>query len=87
MELCKMLSLKGIVCPKTLIVSPFTHPHVVPNLYKFLSYVEHKIYFEPNSSTLTSIVGKEILWNTMEEIFYVQHKRENHTSLEQHEGE
>ncbi len=22
--------------------SSFTHPHVIPNLYEFLSYVEHK---------------------------------------------
>ncbi len=29
------------------ILLSFTHPHVVPNLYEFLSYVEHKIrYFE-----------------------------------------
>jgi len=29
------------------IVSSFSHPHVVPNLYVFLSSVEHKIaYFE-----------------------------------------
>ncbi len=28
-------------------LSSLTHPHVVPNLYKFLSHVEHKIrYFE-----------------------------------------
>ncbi len=54
------------------ILSSFTHPHVVPNLYKFLSYVDHKRrYFEEfggeNScwSPLTSIVGKEILWKSM----------------------
>ncbi len=29
------------------ILSLFTHPHVVPNLYEYLSYVEHKRrYFE-----------------------------------------
>jgi len=33
---------KGIVHS----LSSFTHPHVVPNLYKFLSSVEVKIYFE-----------------------------------------
>ncbi len=41
----------------------FTHPHFIPNLNKFLSYVKHKIiYFvEPNScwSPLNSIVGKK----------------------------
>ncbi len=34
--------IKGTVQPKIKIVSSFSHPHVVPNLYKFLSYVEHK---------------------------------------------
>ncbi len=28
------------------ILSSFTHPHVVPNLYEFLSYVEHKFKFK-----------------------------------------
>ncbi len=40
-------TLKGIVHPKMNILSSFTHPHVVLNLYEFLSYVEHKRrYFE-----------------------------------------
>ncbi len=50
------------------ILLSFTQPHVIPNLYEFLSYVEHKKdilknFEEPNScwSPLTSIVGKEIL--------------------------
>jgi len=34
--------LKG-VHPKMKILTSFTHPHVVPNLYEFLSSVEHKI--------------------------------------------
>jgi len=39
--------LKGTVHPKMKIVSSFTHHHVVPNLYEFLSSVEHKSrYFE-----------------------------------------
>ncbi len=39
--------IKGTVHPKMKILSSFTHPHVIPNLYKFLSYVEHKRrYFE-----------------------------------------
>ncbi len=38
---------KGIAHPKMKMLSSFTHPHVIPNLYKFLSYVEHKRrYFE-----------------------------------------
>ncbi len=93
--------IKGIVHPKMKILSLFT-PHVVPNLYKFPFYVEHKRrYFEePNSwwSSLTSIVGKEMLLKSMGTInclitsilqnifFYVRHKKDTHTGLEQHEG-
>ncbi len=55
--------IKGIVHPNTCIsIIIFTHSHVVPNLYSFLSCAEHKIsYFEeggkPNScwSTLSLI--------------------------------
>ncbi len=36
------LSLKGIVHPKITIVSSFTHPRVVPNLYECLCSAEHK---------------------------------------------
>ncbi len=35
-------SLKGIVHPKMKILSSFTHPQVVPNLYEFLCSAEHK---------------------------------------------
>ncbi len=62
--------LKGIVYPKMKIRSSFTHPQVVPNLYEFLCSAEHKgRYFEESLSSgcfgepLTSIVGKQILWN------------------------
>jgi len=34
-----ILNIKGIAHPKMLIVSSFTHPHVVPTLYEFLSLV------------------------------------------------
>ncbi len=38
--------IKGIVHPK-MFMSLFTHSHVVPNLYSFLSCAEHKRrYFE-----------------------------------------
>ncbi len=54
-EIC---NLKGTVHPKMYILL-FTHLHVIPNLYMFLSYVEHKWrYFEePNNcwSPLTSV--------------------------------
>ncbi len=80
-------------------LSYFTHPHVVPNLHKFLSNVEHRISFEePNScwSPITSIEGKEILRKSMGTInslitsilqsvlFYVQ---QTQTGVERHESE
>ncbi len=34
--------LKGIAHPKIKILSSFTHPQVVPNLYEFLCSAEHK---------------------------------------------
>jgi len=38
---------KGIVHSKMKILSLFTYPYVIPNLYEFLSSAEHKIrYFE-----------------------------------------
>ncbi len=41
------ITFKGIVHPKMKMLSSFTHPHVISNLYEFLSYVEHKRrYFE-----------------------------------------
>jgi len=39
-------AVKGIVHFKMKMLSSFTHPHVVSNLYEFLSSAEHKIYFE-----------------------------------------
>ncbi len=51
------------------ILSSFTHPHIVSDLYEFLPRVEQKIiYFEyPKGcwSPLTLIEGKEILWKSM----------------------
>jgi len=44
---CSQTKLKVIVHPKMKILSSLTHPHVVPNLYEFLSSAEHKgRYFE-----------------------------------------
>ncbi len=57
--------LKGIVHPKMKILSSFTHPQVVPNLYECVCSAEHKgRYFEESlepgcfGAPLTSIVGK-----------------------------
>jgi len=33
---------KGLVHPKMKILSVFTHPHFVPNLYVFICFAEHK---------------------------------------------
>jgi len=35
-------SIKGLVHPKMKILSVFTHPRVVPNLYVFICSAEHK---------------------------------------------
>ncbi len=44
---CMKSSVKGIVHPKMKILSSFTHPQVVPNLYEFLCSAKHKgRYFE-----------------------------------------
>jgi len=61
------------------ILSSFTHPHVVPNLYEFLYSVKHKIYFE-------ECWYEYIVWggeNTMEVNGFLQ----THKGLEQLEGE
>ncbi len=34
--------LKGIVHPKMKILSWFTHPHAIPDVYDFLALAEHK---------------------------------------------
>jgi len=39
---CKSLYIKGILHPKRKILSSFTHPQVVANLYEFLSPAKHK---------------------------------------------
>jgi len=42
-----VFGVKGILHPKTEILSSFTNPHVVANLYEFLTSDEHKArYFE-----------------------------------------
>jgi len=52
--------IKGLVHPKMKILSVFTHPHVVPNLYAFICSAEHKgRYLEESNrsySPLTTIV-------------------------------
>ncbi len=66
------LKLKRIVHPKMKILSSFTHPQVVPNLYEYLSSAEHKGRYseecgKPSSSgaPLTSIAFFPPLWKSM----------------------
>ncbi len=64
--------LKGIVHPKMKILSSFTHPQVVPNLYEFLCSAEHKGRYSEecgkqisSGAPLTSIVFFFLLWKSM----------------------
>ncbi len=70
----RRMYLKGIVHPKGKILSSFTHPQVVPNLYECLCSAEHQIiYFEEcgkqssSGALLTSIVVFFflLLWKSM----------------------
>ncbi|MGL5597903.1 MAG: hypothetical protein ACRDDA_07235 [Aeromonas sp.] len=73
---CYSNSLKGIPHRKMKIVSSYTHPHVVSNLYEFLSSAEQKgRYLEECTDILLNI------------FLSVQQKKEIHTGLKQHEGE
>ncbi len=59
---------KGIVHLKIICLSSFTHPHLVPNLYDFLSAVEHqKIFWRT----------KNVFIHTMKVICIPQKKRED----------
>jgi len=64
--------LKELDLPKMKILSVFTHPHVVPNLYVFICFAEHKgryldehkgRYLEESHSPLT-IVGKNTYYGS-----------------------
>ncbi len=64
-----VVNLTGIVRPKMKILSSFTHPQVVQNLYECLCSAEHKGRYseecgKQNSSgaLLTIRQNKEILW-------------------------
>ncbi len=50
---------KGIVHPKILILSSFTHPQVVPNLYEYLCSAEHKERYSEEC-------GKQKFWGTID---------------------
>ncbi len=66
------LRLKGIVHPKMKILSSFTHPQVVPNLYECVCSAEHKGRYSEecgkqssSGAPLTSIVFFFLLWKSM----------------------
>ncbi len=82
------------------ILSSFTHPQVVPNLYECLCFAEHKgRYSEECGKQSSSGVFFVLLWKSMvpqnslvtnflENIFLcVQQNKEIHTGLELLEGE
>jgi len=54
---------KGLVHPKMTILSVFTHPHVVPNLYVFICSAEHKRRYLEECFNQTDLIphwGNEI---------------------------
>ncbi len=57
---------KGIVHPKVTTLSSYTHPHVVPNLYDFLSSVKYKIRCFAECVLLFPIDFNDVDKNNME---------------------
>ncbi len=71
-SLCLVCIVKGIVHPKMKILSSFTHPQVVPNLYECLCSAEHKGRYSEecgkqssSGAPLTCIVFFFLLWKSM----------------------
>jgi len=58
--MCKVLfneaHFKGLVHPKMQILSVFTHPHVVPNLYVFICSAKHKGRYLEESFNQTDFI-------------------------------
>jgi len=69
------------------ILSTFTHPQVVANLYEFLSSAEHKGRYTVCTKEVNG--AKQLLVpNFSQNIsLCVQQKKETHTGLQQLEGE
>ncbi len=68
----EIYAIKGIVHPKMKILSSFTHPQLVPNLYGCLCSAEHKGRYSEecgkqssSGAPLTSIVFFFLLWKSM----------------------
>ncbi len=99
---CNAFLLKGIVHPKMKILSSFTHPQVVPNLYECLCSAEHKGRYSEEcgkqSSSGTPVFfflqwksmapQNSLVTNFLQNIFLcVRQNKEIHTGLELLEGE
>ncbi len=71
-----LINIKGIVNPKMTILSSFTHPHVVPNLYAFLSSVEHKdnLMNVGNQTVDVAIDFHSIFFHTVEVNVWFKHQ-------------
>ncbi len=54
-----MTTFKAIVHLKMLILWSFTHPHVVQNLYEFVSYVEHKRRYILQNAGNQTVLGPD----------------------------
>ncbi len=72
MEKSNLKQFKGIVHPKMKILSSFTPPQVVPNLYECVCSAEHKGRYSEecgkqssSGAPLTSIVFFFLLWKSM----------------------
>ncbi len=69
-QYCRSEGVKGIVHPKIKILSSFTHPEVVPNLYEYLCSAEHKGRYSEEcgkqSSSGAPLTSKVIFFPTME---------------------
>ncbi len=59
------MGFKGIVHPKITILSSFSHPHVISNMYDFLSFVYHEM----------------IIWEMSQQFFYIMKINDNQNSL------
>ncbi len=100
-NLCVCLTgLKGIVHPKMKILSSFTPPQVVPNLYECLCSAEHKGRYSEECGTIdlhsifffllwkSMVPQNSLVTNFLQNIFLcVQQNKDIHTGLELLEGE
>jgi len=66
------------------VLSLFTHPQVVPNLYEFLSSAENKIKYFEDTDFHRMENGNCLVTDILQNIFFcAQQKKEMYTGLEQ----